>query len=458
MSVAAPVQQSARSPQKTGPSTTVVDNLASVGYRVMAKVGQGTAGAVYVALDKHGKRVAVKVLHAKLAQDDVAVQRFLREAGLAMRLQHENLVRALDCGETEGTLYLVMEFAEGETLANRLIKEGRVPEPDAVKIALALADVLQMAHEQQLIHRDLKPANVMIAGDGTPKLGDFGLVKDLAGEDLTKPNQGLGTPIYMAPEQFIDAKRVDCRTDIYALGVLLYHMVTGELPFPGPGLTQILDAKMRGEYRAPERLAPTLRPETVAAIKQSLQPKAEKRPASMMEFARLLLGADAPAPVAPVAVAAAVASADSTVPEVRLAPIEESFHDLAPIAAAAPHAARPATPAPVAAALRPAAPPNSTTRGPSSVSVAIQGATPPAAAAPAAAAPAVPDEWYVVLSHGRRLMLSKLGTRSIQKAIIRGTLPIHVCAGRTPKGPFLPIGLIPELKLPEESEPSAPAQ
>jgi len=204
---------------------------------VLAKslLGRGGMGAVY--LGYHAgldMKVAVKLLPDLFVGRAELVERFLREARLSGRLQHPNIVRTLDVGQSHGVYYLVMEYVEGVDAQKLLDREKRFTPMRAINIAGFVARALGEAHEQEIMHRDIKPANILIGRDGKVKVTDFGLARSLTNTAtaLTLSNQVVGTPNYMAPEQ-IKTTKVDMRVDIYALGVTLWQFLTGVLPFEG---------------------------------------------------------------------------------------------------------------------------------------------------------------------------------------------------------------------------------
>src|ERR1700686_4500266 len=230
-------------------------------YEVLSAIGAGGMGEVYQAHDtKLGRGVAIKVLPETFAHDPERLARFRREAQLLAALNHSNIATIHGLEDSNGTSYLVMELVPGETLAQRIKRDGAVPVEESLTIAKQIAEALEAAHEKGIIHRDLKPANVKLTPEGKVKVLDFGLAKAFAGDTSTEDMgnsptlsmaatmQGviLGTAAYMSPEQ-ARAKAVDKRTDIWAFGAVLYELLTGKQAFHGETTTEILAAVLRGE-------------------------------------------------------------------------------------------------------------------------------------------------------------------------------------------------------------------
>ncbi len=227
------------------------------GFLLQGKVGQGAMGVVYRALQVSMNRiVAIKLLHPKLAANANLLEALTREAHVAAKLSHNNIVQAIDVGSAGAFHYLVMEFVEGKTLKQE-IEAGKIfEEKEAVEIILQIAQALQHAHKRGLVHRDVKPANVMLTPDGIAKLADLGMARQTTDQSLIRKERGLaiGTPYYMSPEQARGEEDIDGRADLYALGVTLYHMVTGQVPFPGKDVETVLRAHMEAELTPPDHL------------------------------------------------------------------------------------------------------------------------------------------------------------------------------------------------------------
>ncbi|MGH7586932.1 MAG: protein kinase domain-containing protein [Gemmatimonadales bacterium] len=203
-------------------------------YKVERIIGEGGMATVYLADDlKHKRKVALKVMRPELAAT-LGADRFLREVEIAANLSHPHILPMYDSGEAEGVLYYVMPWVEGESLSARLKREGELPAPEALRLAREVAEALAYAHKRGIVHRDIKPANILL-GEGHALVADFGIARAVGaeGEAITKTGLAIGTPQYMSPEQATGAKDVDGRTDVYALGAVLYEMLAGEPPFTG---------------------------------------------------------------------------------------------------------------------------------------------------------------------------------------------------------------------------------
>lgn len=202
-------------------------------YKIVEKLGEGGMGVVYKAEDTNLKRyVALKFLPPELTRDKEARERFIHEAQSASALDHPNVCTVYEIGKTEdGQMFIAMGYYEGETLKAKIAK-GPLKIDEAVDIAVQIASGLEKAHEKKIVHRDIKPANIFITKDGLVKILDFGLAKLSGQTQLTKAGSTLGTVAYMSPEQ-AKGKEVDHRTDIWSLGIIIYEILTGQLPFKG---------------------------------------------------------------------------------------------------------------------------------------------------------------------------------------------------------------------------------
>jgi serine/threonine protein kinase len=221
-------------------------------YRILRRLGEGGMGAVYLGYDEtRDLKVAIKVLSDHLASNQDYVDRFYREAKSGALLNHPNIVRTLNVGQdrTSGKHYLVLEYVDGPSVQALLEAQGRLSIGDAVHITLDMARALEHAHSRNIIHRDIKPDNILLTPSGLCKLTDLGLAKRTdEASHLTAARQGFGTTHYMPYEQAINAKHADGRSDIYALGVTLYHLVTGSLPFPGENHLEVVERKNQGDF------------------------------------------------------------------------------------------------------------------------------------------------------------------------------------------------------------------
>jgi serine/threonine protein kinase len=261
-------------------------------YDLIEKVAEGGMGAIYKGRHREtGQLVAIKIMPKHMASNKVLLRRFEQEFRAASQLDHPNIVRGYDFGYVDDMPYLVMEFVEGESLGTMLERQGRMPVNDAIKLIVQVAQGLHRAHKQGLIHRDVKPDNILVTRDGTAKLADLGLVKTADADlNLTKTGRGLGTPHFMSPEQFRDAKNADARCDIYSLGATLYMMVTGELPFRSNGPLDAWMKKINNDLVPPRQIVPEIPERCEWAILRAVNPDKELRPVTCREFVEDLTG------------------------------------------------------------------------------------------------------------------------------------------------------------------------
>jgi serine/threonine protein kinase len=261
-------------------------------YDIVVKIAEGGMGTVYKGRNRlTGEIVAVKVIAAVTAKNPVLLQRFEREFMAARVLEHPNVVRALEYCGVGPYPFLVMEFVDGESLGQRVERAGAFPESEAVRLIVQVCEGLQRAHKQGLVHRDVKPDNILVTREGVAKLTDMGLVKDIEGDlNLTKTGRGLGTPHYMAPEQFRNAKGVDIRGDIYSLGATLYAMVTGQVPFENASPLDCWMKKIHNEFAPPKDLNPVISERVDWAIRRAMSAEPDRRPSSCREFVEDLTG------------------------------------------------------------------------------------------------------------------------------------------------------------------------
>ena len=213
--------------------TTLLGTKLNGRYRLEARIGAGGMSTVYRALDETlQRRVAIKLMNTEVVTDSDQLERFRREARAVAQLSHPNVVGVIDAGEDEGRPYIVFECVEGETLKERIRRQGRLPIPEAVAYAIEIVRALGAAHARHIVHRDVKPQNVLIDEEGSAKVTDFGIARTLEEDGLTADGRVLGTTDYVSPEQAL-GQPVTGQSDLYSLGVVLYEMLTGEVPFRG---------------------------------------------------------------------------------------------------------------------------------------------------------------------------------------------------------------------------------
>ncbi len=225
-------------------------------FKLMKKLGEGGMGEVYLARQQGlDRNVAIKVLSKELGKKSTFVERFFREARAMARLDHPNVLKVYAVETDKGRHYVAIELVDGQSMQDWIDQLGHLSVPDSVLVTILCAEALLHAHEADLVHRDIKPDNVLVTKSGLVKVADFGLAK-AADEDvsMTQSGTGMGTPLYMAPEQARDAKSVDLRADIYALGCSLYHFLTGELPFQGTSALELVMAKEKGLFTSARKL------------------------------------------------------------------------------------------------------------------------------------------------------------------------------------------------------------
>jgi serine/threonine-protein kinase len=268
------------------PGSTLAGN-----YRVERELARGGMGVVYEATDLTLKRsVAIKQLRSDVYASEAIRERFLHEARLAAKLRHPNLAQIFSV-VSEGELYLIFEFVEGEPLDRLLVRRGKLSLKETLALLKPLCSALDYAHAQKIIHRDLKPGNVMLTSDGTPKLMDFGIAHEARTASVETRTEAWGTPPYMAPEQ--ETGSVCRESDVYALGVVAYELIAGQRPYAG---NYLLTMKLEKKYRPIHELAPHAPPELKAFFEKALEPDPEKRFRTASELARALAAIE-PTPV-----------------------------------------------------------------------------------------------------------------------------------------------------------------
>jgi serine/threonine-protein kinase len=265
-------------------------------YEVIESLGQGGMNDAYKARDRAtGRLVVLKIPFTSLIGDPATYSRYQRELEIGKRLHHPNIQRLLDEGRLDGVSpYLVLEFVEGTLLREYLRQHAPLPVDETVRIAVQLAEALQYCHEHGVVHRDLKPENILIQADGTVKLVDFGIALLQGARRLTfrRLTTGFGTPDYMAPEQ-VQGDRGDARTDVYALGVMLYEMLTGEVPYQGDSPLAVMSQRVTTDAPLLRRKRPDLPPALEAVVWRALRREPAERYPSMAALEHDLTHLDA---------------------------------------------------------------------------------------------------------------------------------------------------------------------
>lgn len=259
------------------------------GYKLLERLGRGSMGTVYKARHLASDRVvALKILARFLSENEAFVRRFLKEARVIGRLNHPNIVQGFEAGEAEGTHYFAMEYCDGPTVLELLSRGGAMAPERVIRIGWQVAQALEHAHQRGLVHRDVKPDNIMIVSGGVAKLCDLGLAKDLdATSGTTDKGSTLGTPNYISPEQARGAD-VDIRSDLYSLGVTIFHMICGRVPFDGPNPTVIIVKHL--DERAPRlrEIVSDANPHLDEIVARMMAKHPDDRPQSPGEVVRVL--------------------------------------------------------------------------------------------------------------------------------------------------------------------------
>lgn len=249
-------------------------------YIIEDLLGEGGMGKIYLAREElTERRVAMKMLNTALVRDDEFVRRFVAEARILSGLLNPNIVTLYNFFRFSGTFFMVLEFAEGETLKNLIKKTGLLPEERALLILSRIASGLKYAHSKNIIHRDIKPSNIIVGAGDEVKITDFGIAKIMGDLSFTLAGTKLGTVLYMSPEQVLADKSIDHRSDIYSLGVTFYEMLTGRLPFgsDSEGLYAIMDSILKKDIPDPREIYPYITPDTVALLKKMTDKERENR-------------------------------------------------------------------------------------------------------------------------------------------------------------------------------------
>jgi eukaryotic-like serine/threonine-protein kinase len=261
-------------------------------YRIDAQVARSGMATIYRATDvRDGRTVALKIPHPDMEADPIFFDRFKREEAIGERLNHPNVMKVYD-GEPRSGVYMVMEWCDGRLL-RKILDDGRIPQDRAIRIAAAVLEALNYIHSNGVVHRDLKPENIMVDEHDHIKLIDFGIAGDSASRRLTYANftATLGTPNYIAPEQ-VKGKRGDGRTDIYSMGVILYEMLTGKLPFSGPSPLAAMNDRILNHPVPPRVADPSVSPQMQEIIYRALERAPQNRYTNAHEFLNDVLHPD----------------------------------------------------------------------------------------------------------------------------------------------------------------------
>lgn len=247
-------------------------------YEILERIGGGGMADVYKAHDKILDRVvAVKILHAQLAGDKEFITKFQMEAQGAARLSHPNIVNIYDVGVENGTHYIVMEYVAGETLKDKITREGHLSIADSLRIAKEIAQALSHAHANNLVHCDVKPHNILVMDDGHVKVADFGIARAVTSTTMTYNGNVIGSVHYFSPEQ-AKGTQITPKSDVYSLGVVLYEMLTGELPFTGETTVSVALKHLQEEPRSPHAINPEIPPVVEAIVLKAMSKEPKDRP------------------------------------------------------------------------------------------------------------------------------------------------------------------------------------
>ena len=254
-------------------------------YRIEAPIARSGMASIFRAVDVRDNRVvALKIPHPDMEADPILFDRFKRESEIGEKLDHPTVMRVYG-GEKRSRVYMVMEWCEGRLL-RQILSDSRMAQDRAIRIAIKVLDALEYIHEQGIVHRDLKPENIMVDDDDGIKLIDFGIASDAAAKRLTYANftSTLGTADYISPEQ-VKGKRGDGRSDIYAMGVILYEMLTGRLPFSGPSPIEVMNDRLLNYPLPPSVADPAISPQLQEVLYRALERESQNRYAHAREFA-----------------------------------------------------------------------------------------------------------------------------------------------------------------------------
>lgn len=258
------------------------------GYKVLGKLGEGAMATVFkakqISLDR---TVAIKILPRKFSSNPQFIERFYAEGRAAAALNHPNIVQAFDVGKAGEYHYFVMEFVDGRTVYDDIVKHKRFSEQEAIDIVIQVAEALQHAHEKGLVHRDVKPKNIMLSSDGVVKLADMGLARAISDKEAAEAEAGkaFGTPYYISPEQIRGEVNIGAPADIYSLGATMYHMVTGNVPFDGKNPSAVMHKHLKTELVSPDHVNPKLS----AGVSEVIEMMMQKSPRARYQNCRDLL-------------------------------------------------------------------------------------------------------------------------------------------------------------------------
>ena len=265
-------------------SASLLGTTLSGRYRLEARIGMGGMSTVYRAVDETLQRnVAIKLMNREVSGDSDHLVRFRREARAVAQLSHPHVVGVIDAGEDDGRSYIVFEYVEGETLKERIRRMGRLPIPEAVAYAIEIARALGAAHSHHIVHRDVKPQNVMIDDEGSAKVTDFGIARTLEEDGLTVDGRVLGTTDYVSPEQAL-GHDVNGQSDLYSLGIVLYEMLTGDVPFKGDNQVAVAMKHVREELPDVRVQRPEVSAALAAVVDTATAKRAEDRYADDQEL------------------------------------------------------------------------------------------------------------------------------------------------------------------------------
>ncbi|HMF19479.1 MAG TPA: serine/threonine-protein kinase, partial [Gemmataceae bacterium] len=246
-------------------------------FAIEKELGNGAMGTVYLARHEKGLRVAIKVMAPGL-NSKVSQERFKRESDILKQLKHPNIVRLIASGKYHGSPFYAMEYIDGESLDHVMARRGRITWEEVVEIGRQLCAGLQHAHEKGIVHRDLKPSNLMVLADGTIKLTDFGIAKDLDVTQLTAANCTVGTAAYMSPEQCRGDPNITAKSDLYSLGIMFYELLTGKKPFTAESAMLMFELHVNGTFERPSRMVLDIPVWLDTLVCQLMEKSPERRP------------------------------------------------------------------------------------------------------------------------------------------------------------------------------------